>query len=288
LNNKIIPHKLAPTRAQPLRLLFSDLRVTVALTLLSLITGLILLGPWIAPDPSLQNLSAIRLPPSTTHWLGTDDLGRDVWARVLLGGRLSLAVGLVATLVSMVVGTLYGSIAGYFGGKCDLLLMRLVDILYCLPYMFLVIILMIAVGKNILALFISLGLVQWLTVARMVRGQVLSLKTEEYISAARSLGVRPLVIIGRHLLPGVRPTVLVYATLTVPGVILQEAFLSFLGLSVHPCTWGVLIAEGADQMSSAWWLLAAPGFALSITLLALNFLGDGLRDQLEARSRREI
>lgn len=264
-----------------------DLRISIALTLLiSIIVG-IALGPWIAPDPLAQNLDQTLLSPSLSHILGTDDLGRDVWARILFGGRISLAVGLIATAVSMIVGTAYGCISGYIGGKTDMLMMRFVDILYCLPYMFLVIILMIGLGRNIMALFIALGLVQWLTVARMVRGQVLSLKTEEFVLAAKCLGVSTPWIILRHLLPNVRSVVMVYATLTVPSVILQEAFLSFLGLSVHPCTWGVLISEGADQMSSAWWLIAAPGAALSLCLLSLNFLGDGLRDQLEAPSRKE-
>jgi oligopeptide transport system permease protein len=162
-------------------------------------------------------------------------------------------------------------------------MMRIVDILYCLPYMFLVVILMTFIGKNIYVLFIALGLVQWLTVARIVRGQVLALKNEEFIQAARAFGVAKMTIIFRHLLPNVSGIVIVYATLTVPSVILQESFLSFLGLNVHPCTWGVLISEGKDYLENAWWLITFPSLALTTCLLCLNFLGDGLRDALDKK-----
>jgi oligopeptide transport system permease protein len=190
-------------------------------------------------------------------------------------------------MVSIVFGTFYGCISGYFNEKLDLAMMRVVDILYSLPYMFLVIILIFQFGKNIYVLFIALGLVQWLTVARIVRGQVLALKNEEFILAARTLGVGQLRIIVRHIIPNVLGVVIVYATLTVPSVILQEAFLSFLGLSVSSCTWGVLIADGKDYMDSAWWVLLFPGLTLTICLLCMNFLGDSLRDALDPTAKAD-
>ncbi len=222
--------------------------------------------------------------PSLSHWMGTDHLGRDLAARAMAGGRISLSIGLLATVVSMVVGTAYGCIAGYFGRKLDQFMMRVVDVLYALPYMFLVIILIFLFGKSLSILFIALGLVQWLTVARVVRGQVLALKKEEFVLAARCLGAGDFTIILRHLVPNVAGLVVIYATLTIPAVILQEAFLSFLGLNVHPCTWGVLIAEGKDYMDTAWWMLVFPGALLTLSLLCLNFLGDGLRDALDPKA----
>lgn len=265
-----------------------DIRVMVSLGILLSIVIAILVGPYFTPDPQLQNLEISLQSPSWSHLLGTDDLGRDLLSRILSGGRLSLAVGLVATFVSIFIGTAYGCISGYFGGKLDQAMMRWVDILYCMPYMFIVIILMIVFGRNILVLFVALGLVQWLTVARIVRGQVLSLKTEEFILAAKCFGVPPWKIMMRHLLPNVRALVIVYATLTVPAVILQESFLSFLGLNVHPCTWGVLISDGATYLDSAWWLVTFPGVILSVSLLSLNFLGDGLRDLLDKKLQRDL
>jgi oligopeptide transport system permease protein len=217
--------------------------------------------------------------------MGTDHLGRDVLARVLKGGQLSLAIGILGTLVSIFIGTLYGCVSGFFHEKLDLVMMRIVDILYSLPYMFLVIILIFQFGKNIYMLFIALGLVQWLTVARIVRGQVLALKKEEYILAAKTLGVPGLRIISRHVIPNVMGVVIVYATLTVPSVILQEAFLSFLGLNVSTCTWGVLISEGKEYMDSAWWMILFPGMTLTICLLCMNFLGDSLRDALDPTAK---
>ena len=272
-----------PTTRKSLRTFRKDPRLWLSAGLLCLLALAVIFGPFFLPDYEYQVLENQLLPPGSGHLFGTDELGRDVFVRVLVGGRLSIAVGLVATLVSIVVGTLYGCVSGLAGGKVDLYLMRIVDILYCLPYMFVVIILMILFGKNLLVLFMSLGLVQWLTVARMVRGQVLALKKEEFILAAQALGVGPLRIILRHLLPNVLGIVVVYATLTVPSVILQESFLSFLGLNVHPCTWGVLISEGTDYMESAWWLVMFPGAAITLCLLCLNFIGDGLRDMLDKR-----
>ena len=191
----------------------------------------------------------------------------------------------MGTIVSVIIGLFYGCISGFFNEKLDQAMMRLVDILYSLPYMFLVIILIFQFGKNIYVLFLALGLVQWLTVARIVRGQVLALKNEEFILAARALGVGSFRIILRHVIPNVMGVVIVYATLTVPSVILQEAFLSFLGLNVSSCTWGVLISDGNAYMDSAWWLLLFPGLTLTLCLLCMNFLGDSLRDVLDPTAK---
>ncbi len=258
-----------------------DWRIRLAGSILVLIVLAVFLGPSVLPSFEDQNLDMQLLSPSTAHWMGTDHLGRDLMARVLKGGQLSLWVGLLGTAVSVVVGTIYGGIAGYFSQRLDQVLMRFVDILYSLPYMFLVIILIFVFGKNLLVLFIALGLVQWLTIARIVRGQVLALKEEEFVLAARALGAPAWRILLRHILPNVIGVVVVYATLTVPSVILQEAFLSFLGLNVESCTWGVLISDGKDYMDTAWWMIAFPGAILTLGLLALNVLGDALRDALD-------
>lgn len=262
-----------------------DRRAVLSLAVLTALTLAVFLGPLLLPHFEMQDLENQLASPTLAHWMGTDHLGRDVLARVLVGGRLSLAIGILGTLVSVFIGTLYGCISGYFHEKLDLFMMRVVDILYSLPYMFLVIILIFQFGKNIYVLFIALGLVQWLTVARIVRGQVLSLKKEEFILASRALGVRGFRIILRHIIPNVMGIVIVYATLTVPTVILQEAFLSFLGLNVSACTWGVLISEGKDYMDTGWWMLLFPGLTLTTCLLCMNFLGDSLRDALDPTAR---
>jgi oligopeptide transport system permease protein len=288
----IIPIKTAARPnppASPTRLalekLRKDKRALGSALLLVLLALAVFLGPGFTQDYEKQLLDAQLVPPSWAHWMGTDHLGRDVLARVLKGGQLSLAIGMLGTLISVAIGTFYGCVAGFFHEKLDLAMMRIVDILYSLPYMFLVIILIFQFGKNIYVLFVALGLVQWLTVARIVRGQVLSLKKEEFILAARTLGVGSFRIILRHIIPNVMGVVIVYATLTVPSVILQEAFLSFLGLNVSNCTWGVLIAEGKDYMDSAWWMLLAPGLVLTLCLLCMNFLGDSLRDALDPTAK---
>ena len=247
------------------------------------------LAPWIplVQDPALQHLALGATPPSWAHWFGTDDLGRDVFARVMYGGRISMLVGVVGTLVSLAVGVTWGAVAGYAGGRVDEFLMRVVDVLYSLPYLFLVILLLVLFERSLLMLFVALGLVQWLTMARIVRAQVLSLKAQPFVEAARALGARPAVILGRHIVPNTLGPVIVYATLTVPAVVLQEAFLSFLGLGVQPpdASWGTLVADGARVLALFPWLVAFPGLALSLTLLAFNFLGDGLRDALDPRDR---
>ena len=238
-----------------------------------------------------QDLARQLEPPSRAHPFGTDLQGRDLLVRVAHGGRISLLVGLVATLVSLVIGVTWGAIAGYLGGRIDHWMMRFVDLLYALPFMFFVILLVTYFGRSMVLLFVALGAVQWLTMSRIVRGQVLSLKTEPFVEAARALGASGPRILGRHILPNLVGPVMVYATLTVPAVILEEAFLSFLGLGVSPprTSWGLLAAEGAAAISivrTNWWLVVFPGAALGLTLLALNFVGDGLRTALDPRSAR--
>jgi len=258
-------------------------------------------GPWLGKLPSAirpvglsysyenQDLEQRVTGPSVRHWLGTDQLGRDVLARVLMGGRISLLVGLSATAVSLTIGLLYGAMAGYFGGKLDAVMMRIVDVLYALPLAVFVILLMVFVGRSIFLLFLAIGAVEWLTMARIVRGQVMSLKKQEFVEAALALGLRKRRIILRHIVPNVLGVVIVYATLTVPGVMLLEAFLSFLGLGVQPpmSSWGSLIKEGADWMEDAPWILISTGAVFSLTLFSLNFLGDGLRDALDVRASKD-
>lgn len=240
------------------------------------------------PDPNAQDLALGPTLPSLHHWFGTDLLGRDLLARVLYGGRISLLVGLVGTLVSLLIGVTYGAVAGYAGGRTDEAMMRIVDILYSLPYLFLVILLLVFFSRSILMLFVALGAVQWLTMARIVRGQVLSLKQQAFVEAARALGAGDGRIIFRHIVPNTLGPVIVYATLTVPAVMLQEAFLSFLGLGVQPpnASWGSLVSEGASLLAFFPWLTIFPGVALSLALFCFNFVGDGLRDALDPRDKR--
>jgi oligopeptide transport system permease protein len=223
---------------------------------------------------------------SKVHWLGTDVLGRDLLVRILYGGRISLAVGLSATVVALTIGVVYGAVAGFVGGKRDAAMMRSVDILYSLPFTIFVILLMVFIGRNIILLFVAIGAVEWLTMARIVRGQVMSIKQMEFVEAARALGFGRRRILFRHILPNMLGPIIVYTTLTIPSVMLLEAFLSFLGLGVQPpmSSWGVLIKDGAEKMEEFPWLLLFPGTVFSLTLFSLNFLGDGLRDALDVRS----
>lgn len=249
-----------------------------------------ILTPWIAPYGfETQNLELALAKPSLAHWFGTDNLGRDLLTRILYGGRISMTVGILASLVSVIVGVIYGAISGFIGGKTDNILMRIVDILYALPFIFLVIILMVYFGRNILLLFVALGLTQWLTMARIVRGQVISLKHKEFVEAAKAVGVKTRYIILRHLIPNTLGPVIVYLTLTIPSVILEEAFLSFLGLGVQApmASWGTLISSGVEVIEIAPWILLFPATMLSITLFSLNFLGDGLRDALDPKGARD-
>jgi oligopeptide transport system permease protein len=249
-----------------------------------------ILAPLLAPQSyAEQNLDYGAKPPSAKHWLGTDTLGRDLLSRILYGGRVSMAVGLSATAVSLVIGVLYGTIAGYLGGKTDAAMMRIVDILYSLPFTIFVILLMVIFERNIILLFMAIGAVEWLTMARIVRGQVLTLRRQEFIEAAIALGLRKRRIILRHMIPNVLGVIIVYATLTVPSVMLLEAFLSFLGFGVQPpmSSWGLLINDGAKSMEEFPWLLVFPGAVFSLTLFSLNFLGDGLRDALDPRAAKD-
>jgi oligopeptide transport system permease protein len=259
----------------------------LAMVGLGILLGFVLasaLAPWItsyAHDKT--DLPYGAKPPNWAHPLGTDELGRDLLTRILYGARISLAVGVLATAVSLTIGVTYGAIAGFRGGRVDHAMMRIVDILYGLPFMFFVILLMVFMGRNILNLFIALGAVQWLTMARIVRGQVLSLRVREFVLAAHAIGATPGRVLVRHLLPNTVGPIVVYATLTVPAIMLEEAFLSFLGLGVQPpmASWGSLAAEGAAAMEAYPWLIVFPGSALTLTLLSLNFLGDGLRDAFD-------
>jgi oligopeptide transport system permease protein len=273
--------------------------------LLILLTIACFIGPVLARNNYYdQNLNLGATPPSAKHWLGTDTLGRDQFVRLLIGGRVSIMVALSATLVSLTIGVFYGAIAGFVGGKLDAVMMRVVDILYSLPFTIFVILLMvffkdleakfrwldeIGIPFNLLLLFGAIGVVEWLTMARIVRGQVLSLRRQEFIEAAQALGLRRRRIIFRHMIPNILGPIIVYTTLTIPAVMLLEAFLSFLGLGVQPpmSSWGVLIKEGAEVMEEYPWLLLYPGATLSITLFSLNFLGDGLRDALDVRASKD-
>ena len=246
-------------------------------------------GPIFSQSYEEQNLDLGAVPPGSLHWLGTDTLGRDLLARVLYGGRISITVGLVATFVALAIGVTYGAVAGFIGGKVDTVMMRLVDILYALPFAIFVILLMVFFGRNIFLLFFAIGAVEWLTMARIVRGQVMSIKKMEFIEAARALGLGRRRIIFRHLIPNVLGPVIVYTTLTIPAVMLLEAFLSFLGLGVQApmSSWGVLIKDGSEKMEEFWWLLVVPGALFSLTLFSLNVLGDGLRDALDVRASKD-
>lgn len=263
---------------------------TVSLFFFVLITVITIIGPEILSlEYDQQDLDNTFSAPNSSHFFGTDNLGRDLFARVLHGGRISLAVGFLATAVSLVIGVAYGTMSGYLGGKTDALLMRVVDILYSLPFTIFVILLMVLFGRNFILLFIAIGAVEWLTMARITRAQTLSLKKAEFIEAARALGYSHYRIVARHILPNLLGPVIVYATLTVPAVMLLEAVLSFLGLGVQApmSSWGSLIKEGSEKMDIAPWLILFPGIFFSLTLLALNFLGDGLRDALDPKSAKE-
>jgi len=247
-------------------------------------------GPWFSPYTyEQQDLARYAQPPSNDHWFGTDKLGRDQLTRVMYGGRVSLGVGLAATLVSLTIGVLYGAVSGLIGGKTDAVMMRFVDILYALPFTVFVILLMVYFGRDVILLFIAIGAVEWLTMARIVRGQVQALRKQEFIEAAIALGLRRHRIILRHMIPNVLGPVAVYTTLTIPAVMLLEAFLSFLGLGVQPpmSSWGTMIKDGSELMEEFPWLLMIPAAFFSLTLFSLNFLGDGLRDSLDVRASKD-
>mgnify|MGYP001165980973 CR=1 FL=1 len=262
----------------------------LGLAVLVIMVTLALLTPWIAPySYEEQNLALGASPPSATHWLGTDVFGRDQLTRILYGSRISLMVGFVATSVALCIGVLWGIIAGYVGGRVDAVMMRFVDILYALPFTIFIILLTVVFGRSLLLLFLAIGAVEWLTMARIVRGQVMALKHQEFIEAAVAMGLPRWRIMLRHLAPNVIGPIIIYTTLTIPSVILLESFLSFLGLGIQPpqSSWGSLISYGVETMEEYPWLLIFPALTLSITLFALNFLGDGLRDALDPRISKD-
>jgi oligopeptide transport system permease protein len=235
------------------------------------------------------NWDMIQSPPDFEqgYYFGTDSNGRDVFVRTLYGGQVSLTVGIVSTFVSLIIGTIYGATAGFLGGRADGIMMRIVDMLYSIPFIFFVILLTVFFGRKFVLIYVAIGAVNWLDMARIVRGQTLSIKRKEYIEAAHASGVSSWRIITRHIIPNCLGPVVVYMTLTVPVVILTESFISFLGMGVQEpqSSWGTLVAEGADNLEIAPWQVLGPGAVLAITLLALNFVGDGLRDALDPKDR---
>ncbi len=270
------------------RLMRNKAAVTGMVTLAVLVLAAIV-GPWLSPFTYDQvNKSDVWLPPlANGHLMGSDALGRDLLTRLLIGLRVSLAIGFVATFVSLVIGVAWGAVAGYVGGKLDEVMMRFVDVLYSLPFIFFVILLMVTFGSNIILIFVAIGAVEWLTMSRIVRGQTLTLKHKEFVEAARASGLNRGAIIARHIVPNLLGPVVVYVTLTIPAVILAESFLSFLGLGVQPpmASLGALIAGGASDMELAPWLLIFPSIVMVTTLMSFNFIGDGLRDAIDPKDR---
>ena len=275
---------------------FRNRAAVAGLIVLICVAAFALIGPFIAPwnyediDWNVLGNVAEAGRPSleTGHWFGTDSLGRDLFARTVQGTQISLMVGIVGALISVIVGTLYGAIAGYYGGRADNIMMRIVDVLMSIPYMFVLILLLVVFGRSMLMLFIGIGLVSWLDMARIARGQTLTLRGKEFIEAAVATGVKPFTIILRHIIPNLLGVVIVYATLLVPSMIIYESFISFLGLGVQePLTsWGALINDGASEMNNGTlWMLLVPLFFFVVTLFGFFFVGDGLRDALDPKDR---
>tara|TARA_B100000902_G_scaffold228113_1_gene216571 strand:- start:196 stop:1050 length:855 start_codon:yes stop_codon:yes gene_type:complete len=246
-----------------------------------------ILAPWIAPySYESMDFDQMGAAPSAQHLLGTDELGRDLLSRLLYGSRVSLMVGFIATGVALVIGVSWGIVAGYIGGSVDTFMMRIVDILYGLPFIIFIILLVVIFEAKLWLIFAAIGAVEWLTMARIVRGQVISLKNQEFVLAAQAMGVSNMSMFRKHLFPNILGPIAVYATLTIPQVMLLEGFLSFLGLGVQPpmSSWGTLISDGVTAMEELPWLLIYPGLTFTITLFALNFFGDGLRDALDPKT----
>ncbi|ANE45278.1 diguanylate cyclase [Paenibacillus swuensis] len=262
----------------------------LGLILIVLIAVLAVAGPYLTDQSySKQVLLEGNQKPSAAHWFGTDELGRDVYARILYGARISLFIGLMAALIDFLIGIVYGGISGYAGGRIDNIMMRFVDLLYGIPYLLIVILLMVIMGPGLLTIIIALSATGWIGMARIVRGQVLSLKSSEYVLAARALGSSPSQIIRKHLLPNAMGVIIVQVTFSVPSAIFAEAFLSFLGLGIQPpmASWGVMANDGLTTiLSGQWWRLFFPAFFISITMLAFNLLGDGLQDAFNPKLRR--
>jgi oligopeptide transport system permease protein len=280
------------------RSLWTDARHRLLQNRAAVVSGVVLIvivvlsfiGPYFAPH-SFDEVSwdHVDSPPNFAdgYFFGADQNGRDLFTRTLQGGRVSITIGLVATVVSLIIGVAWGAAAGFIGGRIDGFLMRIVDILYSLPFIFFVIMLTVVFGRYMILMYIAIGAVSWLDMARIVRGQTLSLKRKEFVEAAHASGVSTFNIIRRHIVPNTIGPVIVYVTLTVPVVMLTESFISFLGMGVQePSTsWGVLVSEGADTVETSWWALVFPCAFLSVTLLCLNFLGDGLRDAFDPKDR---
>jgi oligopeptide transport system permease protein len=271
------------------RRLLSNKAAMTGFIVLGLMILIAIVGPWVWPHKYATQYRELReLAPTLEgmHWFGTDIYGRDMVARVMAGLGVSLAVGAIATTVSLVIGVAWGAIAGFAGGRIDQLMMRIVDVLYAMPFIFIVILVTMVFGSHIFLIFIAIGAVEWMTMARIVRGQTLALKQKEFVEAARASGVRPIRLIIRHILPNLLGPVAVYVTLTMPVVILQESFLSFIGLGVQePLTsLGRLISDGQKELGNPW-MLFAPAITMVVTLFSLNFIGDGLRDALDPKDR---
>ena len=270
---------------------FMKNHAAVASLVILLLIGLtILVGPYLLPHShEATDWNALSLAPTLEggHYLGTDELGRDLLARTLQGGGITFAVGIIGTLVSVVIGVSWGAIAGFFGGKVDAFMMRIVDVLYALPFMLFAILLMTFFGRDLKLMFVALGAISWLDMARIVRGQTLSIKSKEFVEAAHAIGVSQFAIIFRHIVPNLLGIVVIYATITIPGVIMTESVLSFLGLGVQEpnTSWGVLVQEGQKVMEHQPWMLLVPGIFLSVTLYCANYVGDGLRDAFDPKDR---
>jgi oligopeptide transport system permease protein len=287
----------APSRALKGRSLWDDARrrlmknrgAVAGMAVLAVLVAAAAVGPYLAPFGYDQvNKADVWVAPLVHgHLMGTDALGRDLLARLLMGLRVSLAIGLVATAVSLAIGVAWGSVAGFVGGRLDEAMMRIVDVLYSLPFIFFVILLMVTFGSNFILIFVAIGAVEWLTMSRIVRGQTLTLKQKEFVEAARAAGLSQGGIIARHIVPNLLGPVVVYVTLTIPAVILAESFLSFLGLGVQPpmASLGSLIASGASDMELAPWLLIFPSAVMVAALMSFNFIGDGLRDAIDPKDR---
>jgi oligopeptide transport system permease protein len=271
------------------RRLLRNKAAVAGMTILAFLTLAALLGPLLLPHPYdvINKEDVWTAPLGGDYWLGTDSLGRDLLSRLLIGLRVSLAVGVVATAVALVIGVAWGAIAGYVGGRVDDAMMRIVDVLYSLPFIFFVILLTVTFGRSFVLIFAAIGAVEWLTMARIVRGQTLSLRQKEFIEGARAAGLSTPAIIARHIVPNLLGPVVVYVTLTIPTIILAESFLSFLGLGIQePLTsLGTLISKGTQDMEIAPWLLVIPSLTMVVTLMCFNFIGDGLRDALDPKDR---
>ncbi|TLS76416.1 ABC transporter permease [Mariprofundus erugo] len=263
--------------------------VVIGGSIVMTVAVLAILAPWIAPyDPTEIDVSVILMPPSWQHWCGTDTLGRDVFSRMLFGARVSLAVGFVAVGISLLVGLLLGAISGYAGGRTDSIIMRITDMVLCFPTFFLILAVIAFLEPSIWNIMIVIGLTSWMGIARLVRAEFLSLRQREYILAARSLGISPLRIMWRYMLPNALGPILVSAVLGIAGAVLVESGLSFLGLGVQPPdpSWGNILTDGKDNIQIAWWLSMFPGLAILITVLGYNLLGEGLRDYFDPRLNR--